>query len=893
MKKMISCRYALFAALTALFVGWTASADVVVVTNSTPFTISTPTTWSGITNIYTYTPGHSVINADLTLTDTSYLRVVGNKDDTTDEGLDLATTSAADLIIRVEKNSGFFLTYRNSTSPADWKATGIDPADGNAIKSNIKVRLGKEGGAKDSTGKAKIVVATTPSKFGSNATGAGFWAEWFFIESSAKAHDTGYIDFLQLNSGGIADITRIENHNTYHPARILFNGGRMRNNYMNGRGDQLMPNTNTVIVLEGINHQPVYIRKEYNGGRRLNGSMGTVRFQGDCEVHLEEWGANLPGVDNSNRSPLYIDPKMGPIEWKQTGDICIIGNGIVTIGTPGDKTVPDPNERAVLPYGADEPGLRLRGNAILDVNGRRLKLRSLISESSSASVTNVMANYEKRPVTSTLVFGTGDTDGIFAAKCCDNVNIEKVGQGLLVVSNATVKGSLTIAEGSVLFAGKNDFAKKVVIEEGVEVLADIIKSTDVIKSIDYTMPSHTGDPIIRYSKSDAGETIMYPGEKWDGLSVDVTGGVLRFSNVVKDKFWRFTIKTTYLNSNSSKTGVVDKAQVEINTLGLWATNVTKVTSSTNLKTSLGYGITTNIASATMTGPWQLPAGICMAEPQGMTWTNEQDGAGREYSGPEAVFNNQAHWCWAPEKTSDGKNAIPKLADTNTWISIDFRMRDTDLPIASFSPARTHWSNGVGAWILSSSPTGRDDTWSVRHEHQAEWVNTEGRTLAEADEISEYPHCDDNDPKTGAAQKISLKWYNNGVPYHFDQGGGAGETFRNIAAKVAAGATLDTGYIGDDYLSFKSLEVDLTAGAGTITKFAPGANGILYLKNLPTGRPFQKIRDIPIQLDRIVQPDNFASWAVYLDGVPQKGCAIVLVNGRLQLKHTFGFYLNFR
>lgn len=884
----------LFAVLAAFVVGFTASAAVV--TNTTPFTISTPTTWSGITNIYTYTPGHSVINANLTLTDTSYLRVVGNKVDTTDEGLDLATTSAADLTIRVEKNSGFFLTYRNSTSPADWKATGIDPADGNAIKSNIKVRLGKEGGAKDSTGKAKIVVATTPSKFGGNVTGAGFWAEWFFIESSAKPHDTGYIDFLQLDSGGVADITRIENHNTYHPARIIFNGGRMRNNYMNSRGDQLMPNANTVIVLEGINKQPIYIVKQYNNGRRLNGSTGTVRFQGDCEVHLEEWGANLPGVDNSNRSPLYIDPKMGPIEWKQTGDICIIGNGIVTIGTPGDKTVPDPNERAVLPYGADEPGLRLRGNAILDVNGRRLKLRSLISESSSASVTNVMANYEKRPVTSTLVFGTGDTDGIFAAKCCDNVNIEKVGQGLLVVSNATVKGTLTIAEGSVLFAGSNSFSKNVVISNGVKVLAHVIKSTDAIDTVSVALPKMTGTPEIAFVKEGMDEMMVYPGDVFNGLSLDVREGTMRFTGTAKDKYWRFTIKTTYLNSNSSETGVVDKAQVEINTLGLWATNVTKVTDTTNLKTSLGYGITTNISSATMAGPWQLPAGICMAEPQGMTWQFEQDGDGREYIGPDAVFDQHAHYCWNPLKTKEGKNAIPVLADTNTWISIDFRMRDTDPPIASFSPARTHWSNGVGAWILSSSPTGRDGTWVIRHEHQAEWVNTEGLTRVEADEISEYPHCDDvYVPGTGnvVTQKISLKWYNNGMPYHFTGGGGADEKLQGVIADVAPGATLDTDYVGDAYLSFAALKIDYQAGAGTITKFSPSAGGILYLTNLPAGMNFRDLRDIPITVDKIVNSANLDGWAIYVDGVPQKGARIVIVNGQLQIRHSYGFYLNFR
>lgn len=868
--------------VTALFVSFTVLADVV--TNYSPITISSDTVYSGQTNIYAYTTGFSNVDANWAITNYTYLRFVGvtDKNKTEDLGINFAANvpTGKGIDISIDDRSALFCTYRYSKNPPEWAATHIDLDSDGQVNANIYLRIGKKGGAKDTTGAAKFTVNTTPSYFGRNTTGAALWAEYLFIESSVKPVNGEYIDILQLDSQGIADIAQIVNNNSHYPVRILFNGGRLRNNYMATHGNslvQLSPATNTVLVLEGIGSHGIRITKNYTSAMPLNGGMGTLRFQGKCSVLIGEAGNILPGAASGvNRNPHYIDPKKGPIEWKQTGDIYINDNGILRMAADNQ-----------LPYGEGEPGLRLQNNAILDVNGYTLNLCKLVSESTAAMVTNQTASHEGRPVTSTIVFGVGDTDGIFSAICADNVNVEKVGSGTLLVSNVTMKGTLTIKEGKVKFAGKNSFAKNVVFEDGVGVVADIVKSTDTIKSIDYPMPKHTGEPRIVYENSADGETLVYPGDVWKGLEVDVTEGTLRFSNVVKDKYWRFTAKTAYAYASSA----TNAATLEINKLGLWATNV--VTATRKMTDSIAYGVTTNATSHTFDYPWQLPAGICMAEPKGMSWQFEQDHDGREYLGPEALFNDQAHYCWNVTNHPGSTKAFPLLEDPTTWITAAFRLKDNALPVSSFSPARTHWSTGVAAWILSSSPTGKDGTWTVRHEHFAKWADTKGMTLADADKISEYPHCDDNNPKTGASQKDSLKWYNNSVPYHFNQGGGAGETFQDIAAKVAKGATLDTGYIGDDYLSFSSLEIDMVAGSGTITKFAPAENGILHLRNLPIGMDFRKVRDLPIQIEKYVRSENLATWAVYLDGVPQKGVRIVIINGVMRLKHTYGFYLNFR
>lgn len=223
----------------------------------------------------------------------------------------------------------------------------------------------------------------------------------------------------------------------------------------------------------------------------------------------------------------------------------------------------------------------------------------------------------------------------------------------------------------------------------------------------------------------------------------------------------------------------------------------------------------------------------------------------------------------------------------------FRLKDSAPPVAGYSVCRTHWSPCVGAWILSSSATGEDGTWTVRDEHVVQWANTTGMYSADADRISEYPHCDDNDPD-GNAQKITEKWYNNRVIYRLTQGASDAESLENVRVSVASGAKFDTSYINNAVLSFKELTVDLTAGAGTITKFRPAENGVLYLKNpraadLRDGSLVARVT-LPLTVGEIVDAANLASWKVYVDGVLSSESVLLAKDGQLVVKTPTGLML---
>lgn len=907
-------RTTLFVAAVLTLLGISASADVVT-TNTGLFAVSTDgANYSYVTNLWYHLSGYSEVRGDVNVDGNSYMRIGLKANLTPAHGMYLAPEASDKVAFTVGGGAGTWFTYRDSSSPAVWVQTGIDPVDTVSYSTRINVHIGKPG-AKNASGRAGFVLNAKPNNnFGGNISSLTTWGEYLQIEPSAQPHESGYIDAIQLNGTAIADWGYIVNRNPDYPVRLLFNGtGYIRHNqsgvdrtlshYKNYPYDfppygQLVPFTNAVIVLEGTNKHDIVFHKCYfsvdsltdytTNLRRINSGMGTVRFQGNCNVQLYDDGNCHPGTSGSNRAPFVLDPAFGPVEWNQTGDIIIAGSGWLL--TMGDD---------MLPAGANSQTIRLRDGTIrknddgsvmyytggvLDPDGHTVYLRSLIKEGkypSACMVTNMLADYQGRVVNSKLVFGTGNTDGIFAAECCGNIDAEKVGSGTLVVSNVTMKGTLTIKEGKVCFVGDNYFAQPVVLEEGVEVIELTDSSADTIKILDDRVPQHIGDVNVRYEQTTTNDVYMYGGDFTENVIFDIRKGKLMFTGTVQDEYWKLTVKTA-MGVND---GLTNAYVCELNAFGLWPTNISKAV--TDLKTSISYGISSN---KTWTAPSSLIQGKCTEVPNGIKWTTGVNG--RTWFGPDAVFDNGPATCWQVTKNEDGTTAIPKLEVTNSWYSVAFRLPANSLPAASFSPARDHWGHGIGAWILSSSTSGKDDSWVVRHEHLVQWVNTTGMTLADADRISEYPHCDDKTPG-GTEQKESLKWYNNGKPYRFNHGGTASETVQGIRAIIADGAIMDTDYIGDDYLSFAALDIDLTAGAGTITKFSPGENGVLYLSNLPTGTSLRNWRELPIDISSFVHVENLSSWNVYLDGELQKGVAVVVMDGKLCLKHSYGIYLNFR
>lgn len=786
--------------------------------------ITSATTFTSVTNRYEGL--ENAIRDDLTLTGRTYVRLLGSTKTDSTLALGPADAVAANLnpVVTIEGASGFYASYRNSSG---W----LGETDTSTVKSRITCEVGANGGA------GMFVVKSVGSGFGAQISDMGLFIETLRIhENATSAGD--YIDVLRLDAGGVADVTRTINANA-KPARILFNGGRMRKNYVNSAGAPFEPAAGCVQVVEGINGNNVDIYKTFHSNY-LNGGPGTLRFQGDCNVRLSESGANLPGVGNQNRGAWQLTNTKGPIEWLQRGDIIFYGNARVTC---------ESDDR--FPYAANTPILRLQGNAILDLNGTSQKLRSLISESTQASVTNVMANYEHRTVTSKLVFGTGDTDGVFSAISCDNVDVEKVGTGTLVVSNVTMAGTLTISAGHVKFVGVNKIAH-IVLSDAAQVDGGLDEgTTDSIKH--FVWPE--GATPLTYEKTDDTTQLVYAGAQLTGASLDVKGGTLRFTGGSNDKWWRLTmLKAVNMTASTCKPG----SRIEINEFSLYGSNV--VTHPNKGSSGmLNTGLKTNETGMAWTSYDQMPPGTC-TEGFGETYTWNLPASGRRWFGVDALCSGS------------GADVYSTAVSESAPHHIYYRLADNAPAVSSYLISLTQWSPGsaLQKWELHSSADGVN--WTLRDAHEAQWVDSSHcQTMEEMRATTEIPYGTTDPIKIGTAG-----YYNNGVPYRFTSGGTADETLRDIRVAVAEGATLDTRYVADDQQSIAELRVDGVAGGGTITKFVPAANGMLRLTNATLARGWR----VPITLESMAATENLASWRVSVDGTVRKGWSVVARNGSL-------------
>lgn len=125
--------------------------------------------------------------------------------------------------------------------------------------------------------------------------------------------------------------------------------------------------------------------------------------------------------------------------------------------------------------------------------------------------------------------------------------------------------------------------------------------------------------------------------------------------------------------------------------------------------------------------------------------------------------------------------------------------------------------------------------------------------------------------------------------------GTGKGSRGFAPgtvlRVDAGATLDTSLVKAEECVASALEIDATAGCGTITDLALAENGVLNIVNLPQGT---SLRDLVLSfpVTHLSGSENLKTWAVSVNGTLKRGYEVQLSNG--QLKFTApGLVLIFR
>ena len=109
-----------------------------------------------------------------------------------------------------------------------------------------------------------------------------------------------------------------------------------------------------------------------------------------------------------------------------------------------------------------------------------------------------------------------------------------------------------------------------------------------------------------------------------------------------------------------------------------------------------------------------------------------------------------------------------------------------------------------------------------------------------------------------------------------------------ALQVDSGATLDLSTIADSKLSISNLVVDLSTGAGTITKFRPAENGILSLVGVVGDLP--GVYRVPVAISAIADSSNLASWKVFVNGEVLKRGSVMWESGQLKARTKTGMFI---
>ena len=230
-------------------------------------------------------------------------------------------------------------------------------------------------------------------------------------------------------------------------------------------------------------------------------------------------------------------------------------------------------------------------------------------------------------------------------------------------------------------------------------------------------------------------------------------------------------------------------------------------------------------------------------------------------------------------------------DESTWKIVTWRTGKSEWPKnpASYALQRTvnwgaAWNNDnnpcLTDWEIQSSPSGEPDTWTTMDERSGQ------RWWGETDAGS-----------SGLNPQFQYT-YNNHIPYLFRSRNADWRFTTFGAVSVAAGATLDLSELRPENIAFNGLSVDVAAGAGTITHFAPAANGTLYVTGLTDAQLANRVLklDIPLTIGEWVSGTeaNLATWSVQFNGHPEPYAVVEKNdNGVISVRRGAGFILIFR
>ena len=538
-----------------------------------------------------------------------------------------------------------------------------------------------------------------------------------------------------------------------------------------------------------------------------------------------------------------------------TGDTVIKAGGI-RLATPSTAT------KAQIRYSVPPASpLKIEEGAFFDFAGNNA---AWVSVSGAGMITNS----EATAATLTLGLGNGDC-ALATAAVGGPIKVVKGGTGTLTVSTAGTLAELVVSNGvTKLMAGTTLGAATVKVLRGATldirgatlVCPDLVVEKGGNFYVDGT--THFDEDLVadeamtifggRYAsagtfrKLGTGAVTMYaPCERPNGRFEIAEGSVKAMATAVfPGRYYRVNYFKDVGRNTADGVGFA-----EFSLYGVAGGRINQGTYTYNKITnpSKPYSDVDGIDDATV-----------LAEREVNWW-----GKGNDY-----YINGAAK----PQNAFDGDLSTTTL---NTWYwdgsnTLVFRVPDDTPPAVGFT------------FTTSASPLRRPTQWKLwGSENGKDWVML-ANNITNTGDAAVWTYLTNSTPDTAKTE------YNGGFPYFLNDVAIAADYApfgMSTVVAVAKDATLD---FEKETMTLSRLEVDCTAGSGSITRFTPAADGALYLVNVPAGQELVGYEP-PIAIGAIGDDANFRTWKVYVGGVERNDLRVRWRNGKLTILAK-GLYL---
>ena len=613
-----------------------------------------------------------------------------------------------------------------------------------------------------------------------------------------------------------------------------------------------------------------------------------VRTEGECDFVFNP--ATGTGSHDFNATNFI---------WNHTGRFIVPNTGDYAIGIRTSVS-------GVLPYGPQTGVVRVEAGAanankqFIDLCGttQRVNGVELICGARLANTAETRA---------TLILGEKDVDGVITggAGIDASIDIVKKGTGMLTVSSAASFANLDLQAGVLKFTGAGETTvDRLVVAPDAELR---IEQTDLVcDTLVFTgrVAVANGGSIMVKDKSGCridgvdvvqdGQPKVVPFGYAGGYSrleeifcksgsgilsitqdnapagpIDVREGTVRIvPPACTDEYWRFVFKKT--SGTAVQYGSSAPYRKED---GATPVNVYLVLGKLHLLNARGDIVNLNSSYKGTVADTALAAGGHAFTHAFFSTINKEYGAGAQWNSGAYVAQDMSSWWSATAFT----NQVLVANDPATWETITFRLKDGVRGVAGYM-----MSEGSNAFSPHADPR----TWTLESSANAASVAAGQWTVRDSRTDFVMTHY-----STGYQD-----YFNSNKPFALNQMPPSGAAFTNVVA-VAAGAELDLSVLGADKVAIAGVTVDFDLGAGKITGFAAGSNGVLDLRNLTdaqhSGSNLMSKIVLPLTLAEVGSMENLASWKVTVDGVLSPASSVAFEDGQIVVNTNVGTLLIFR